>query len=139
MLPGLLSSPTTSQASPLRMDFLRSICMGNSHQTELVWSRLVDRLGSLGCDVAVAPAWNSPCLLATDGRMDRFIVVLGDLLSSVLVDFQAALLGFQISLGIGMRCGLDDLRTPAGLRHHWVCLLLACPFSDPLADCAANR
>lgn len=94
MLPGLLSSPTTSQDPPFRMAFLRSICMGNSQQTELVWSRLVDRLGSLGGDVAVAPAWNSPCLLATDGRMDRFIVVLGGLLSSVLVDFQATLLGF---------------------------------------------
>ena len=113
--------------------------MDNSHQTELVWSRLVDCLGSLGCDVAVAPAWNSPCLLAPDGRMDRFIVVLGGLLSSVIVDFQAALLGFQISIGIGKRCGLDDLRTPAGLRHHRVCVLLACPFSDPLADCASNR
>jgi uncharacterized membrane protein YjjP (DUF1212 family) len=51
-------------------------------------------MGILWCDVASTLAGNSFSVLASDGWMDCFILVLGGLLSSFLVDFQKALLGF---------------------------------------------
>lgn len=139
LLPDVLSGATSGLSTDLGLGRLRDFFLRRRSVSNVDASRALDRLGRCESDVAVSFARHPFGVLASDGRLDRIVVVLGGLFSRFALDRKKSSPSIPVPLSPGMRDRLDKRRVVSLLHHHWIYPLLACPFANPLALRSADR
>lgn len=97
------------------------------------------RLGGSCWRVAGLASRNSIGLLAPNRRLDRSLVVLGDLFPTVDPDGEVLSNEDAIASSIVLRGSMDRLRSPSRLRRNGLRRLHACSLADPDSRLFADR
>lgn len=107
LLPDVLSGATSDRFTDLGLGRLWDFFLHRRSVSNVDASRSLDRLGRCESDVVVAFARDPFGVLASDGRLDRLVVVLGGLLSRFALDRKKSSPSVPVPLGPGMCDRLD--------------------------------
>lgn len=121
------------------MDQCDAVRVAGHHRSAMEQTRRLVRLGGSRWRVAGLASRNSIGLLAPNSRLDRTLVVLGDLFPTV--DPDGEVLGNEdaIASPIMLRGSMDRLRSPSRLRRNGLRRLHAYSLADPDSRLFADR